>query len=149
LPDIFMISPIYYKDELVALAGNVAHHVDVGGMAPGSMSSKATEIFQEGLRLPAVRIRREGVLDDDMIRLLEKNVRTGKEVLGDIYAQLAANKLAEVRMIELFDRYSKEFVFSCMDEIMNYSDRRMRNAIKKIPTGTFEFEDFLEGDGIT
>jgi N-methylhydantoinase B len=149
LPDIFMISPIFYQGELVAIAANVAHHVDVGGMAPGSMSSKATEIFQEGLRLPAIRIRREGVFDDDMIRLLETNVRTKKEVLGDLYAQLAANNLAETRMVELFEKYSTNFVFACMEEIMNYSDRRMRAAIRNVPNGSFEFNDYLEGDGVS
>src|SRR5699024_7552460 len=117
LPDIFMISPIFRQGELIAIAANIAHHVDVGGMAPGSMSSKATEIFQEGIRLPAIRSRREGVFDDDMIRLLEANVRTKKEVLGDLYAQLAANNLAETRMIELLEKYSPEFVFDCMEEI--------------------------------
>ena len=149
LPDIFMISPIFHQNELVAIAANVAHHVDVGGMAPGSMSSKATEIFQEGLRLPAVRIRREGVFDDDMLRLLEANVRTKKEVLGDLYAQLAANNLAETRIVELIEKYSPDFVFACMEEIMNYSDRRMRAAIRNVPKGNFEFKDYLEGDGIT
>lgn len=149
LPDIFMISPVFYHEKLVALAANIAHHVDVGGMTPGSMSVKATEIFQEGLRIPAVRIRREGVLDEEMIRLLEKNVRTGKEVLGDIYAQLAANKVAETRLIELIDRYSVDYTVACMKEIMNYSDRRMRAAIRNVQNGIYEFEDVLEGDGIT
>lgn len=149
LPDIFMISPIFYHGELVGLAANIAHHVDVGGLTPGSMSVKATEIFQEGLRIPAVRIQREGVLDEEMIRLLEKNVRTGKEVLGDIYAQLAANKVAETRLIDLIEKHSVDFVFDCMEEIMNYSDRRMRAAIKQVPNGSYDFKDILEGDGIT
>lgn len=149
LPDIFMISPIFYHRELVGLAANIAHHVDVGGLTPGSMSVKATEIFQEGLRLPAVRIQREGVLDEEMIRLLEKNVRTGKEVLGDIYAQLAANNVAETRLIDLIEKHSVDFVFACMEEIMNYSDRRMKAAIKEVPNGSYQFKDILEGDGIT
>lgn len=149
LPDIFMISPICYKGELVAIAANIAHHVDVGGLTPGSMSVKATEIFQEGLRLPGVRIRREGVIDDDMMRLITTNVRTEKEVLGDIYAQLAANKVAETRVIELIEKHSADYVYECMKEIMNYSDRRMRAAIKEVPNGSYKFKDFLEGDGIT
>lgn len=149
LPDIFIISPIFYEGELVGLAANIAHHVDVGGITPGSMSVIATEIFQEGLRLPAIRIRKAGVLDTEVIRLLTANVRTGKEVMGDIFAQLAANKVAEVRLIELIEKYSKEHIFDCMEEIMDYSDRRMRNAIKKVQNGVYEFEDFLEGDGIT
>lgn len=149
LPDIFMISPIFYENELIALAANIAHHIDVGGISPGSMSVKATEIFQEGLRLPAIRIRKEGVLDNEIIRLLKKNVRTGEEVMGDIYAQLAANTVAENRMIELVKKYSKKYVNLYMKEIINYSDRRMRNAVKKVDDGTYTFEDYLEGDGIT
>lgn len=149
LPDIFMISPICYKGELIAIAANIAHHVDVGGLTPGSMSVKATEIFQEGLRLPGVRIRRKGIIDDDMIRLISTNVRTDKEVLGDIYAQLAANKVAETRIIELVEKHSVGHVHACMKEIMNYSDRRMRAAIQKVPNGSYSFQDFLEGDGIT
>jgi N-methylhydantoinase B len=149
LPDIFMISPIFYQEELVGLAANIAHHVDVGGLTPGSMSVKATEIFQEGLRLPAIRIQREGVLDKEIMRLLEKNVRTGKEVLGDIYAQLAANKVAETRLKDLLDKHSVNFIYACMAEIMNYSDRRMKAAIKEVPNGSYRFKDILEGDGIT
>lgn len=149
LPDIFMISPIYYKGNLIGIAANIAHHVDVGGLAPGSMSVKATEIFHEGLRLPALRVRKNGELDPEIIRLLEKNVRTGKEVLGDIYAQLAANTVAEKRLVDLVEKYSLDHVLESMKEIMAYSDRRMRAAVRQVKDGEYEFEDYLEGDGIT
>lgn len=149
LPDIFMISPIFYENKLIAIAANIAHHVDVGGISPGSMSVEATEIFQEGLRLPAIRIRKSGELDRELIRLLEKNVRTGDEVMGDIFAQLAANSVAEKRVTELVNKYSINHITYCMEEIMNYSDRRMRNAIKDVEKGVYEFKDYLEGDGIT
>lgn len=149
LPDIFMVSPIFHEGELVAIASNVAHHVDVGGLAPGSMSVKATEIFQEGLRLSGVRVRKGGKLDNEIIRLLKSNVRTGDEVLGDIYAQLAANSVAEQRLTDLIDKYSLEHIFNSMEEIINYSDRRMRAAVKEVPDGEYSFEDVLEGDGIT
>lgn len=148
LPDVFMISPIMYEGELVAIAANIAHHVDVGGIAPGSMSVKATEIFQEGLRLPGIKIRRKGVVNKEILRLIETNVRTSKEVTGDIYAQLAANNVGEKRIIDLIERYSVEYVSLCMDEIMNYSDRRMRAAIQNVQSGVYEYEDVLEGDGI-
>ncbi|MEK5444682.1 hydantoinase B/oxoprolinase family protein [Fredinandcohnia sp. FSL W7-1320] len=148
LPDIFMISPVFYQGKLAALAANIAHHVDVGGQTPGSMSVKATEIFQEGLRLPAIRVRKAGVLDNEVIRLLSSNVRTGKEVIGDLYAQLAANNVAETRLKEMFEKYSFEHTEACMKEIIEYSDRRLRVAIKEVPSGVYEFEDYLEGDGI-
>jgi N-methylhydantoinase B len=148
LPDIFMISPIFYEGELVAIAGNIAHHVDVGGLVPGSMSVKATEIFQEGIRLPGVKISQGGKINEDLLRLIKTNVRTGREVVGDIYAQLAANNVAEKRMIDLIDRYSVEHVHLSMEEIMDYSDRRMRAAIQTVPDGNYEFQDIIEGDGI-
>ncbi len=148
LPDIFMISPVFYDGELVAIAGNIAHHVDVGGLTPGSMSVKATEIFQEGLRLPGVKISEAGVMNDDLLRLIKTNVRTSKEVVGDIYAQLAANHVAEKRMVDLIDRYSVEHIHLSMKEIMEYSDRRMRAAIKAVPNGSYQFHDVIEGDGI-
>ncbi|WP_010277916.1 hydantoinase B/oxoprolinase family protein [Paenibacillus senegalensis] len=149
LPDIFMISPVFYEGKLVALAGSIAHHIDVGGMSPGSCSVNTTEIFQEGLRLPGVRIRKGGVMDEEMLRLLVTNSRTGKEMLGDLYAQLAANKIGETRLQELFERLTPEFTEMCMNELMNYSERRMRAAIRRVPDGTYTFEDYLEGDGIS
>ena len=149
LPDIFMISPIFRDGELIAIAANIAHHVDVGGLAPGSMSVKATEIFHEGLRLSGIRVRKEGEIDTEIIRLLKSNVRTGDEVLGDIYAQLAANSVAEQRLEDLIEKYSLDHIFDSMEEIINYSDRRMRAAVEEVPDGEYSFEDVLEGDGIT
>src|SRR5690625_4743428 len=131
LPDIFMISPVFYEGKLVAIAGNIAHHIDVGGISPGSCSVNSTEIFQEGLRLPIIRVRKNGELDQEILRLLEKNSRTGKEMIGDIYAQLAANSIGESRLKDLISENSVEFIEDCMNELMNYSERRLRNAIEK------------------
>jgi N-methylhydantoinase B len=149
LPDVFLISPVFFEGEVVAIIGNIAHHVDVGGITPGSMSVAATEIFQEGIRLPGIRIRKAGVLDQELLRFLTANVRTGKELLGDLYAQLAANNVGEIRLKELFSRYTIDYMEQCMEEIMNYSDRRMRAAIRNVPNGVYRFEDYLEGDGVT
>ncbi|HIV81124.1 MAG TPA: hydantoinase B/oxoprolinase family protein, partial [Candidatus Salinicoccus merdavium] len=106
-------------------------------------------IFHEGLRLSGIRVRKNGKLDNEIIRLLKSNVRTGDEVLGDIYAQLAANSVAEQRLADLIDKYSLDHIFNSMEEIINYSDRRMRAAVKEVPDGEYCFEDYLEGDGIT
>ncbi|WP_010531855.1 hydantoinase B/oxoprolinase family protein [Lentibacillus jeotgali] len=148
LPDVFLVSPVFYANELVAITANIAHHVDVGGMTPGSMSVKATEIFQEGLRLPAVRISKEGSIDDEVFRLIKTNVRTDVEVEGDLYAQMAANNVGANRLSDLFDRYGVPYLQMCMEEIMNYSDRRIRSAISQVPDGSYTFEDYLEGDGV-
>lgn len=149
LPDIFMISPVFYEGELVAITGNIAHHIDVGGISPGSCSVDSTEIFQEGIRLPIIRVRKNGVLDQEILRLLEKNSRTGKEMIGDIYAQLAANNIGESRLKDLIAENSVDFINDCMHELMNYSERRLKNAIKKVPDGVYTFEDYLEGDGLS
>src|SRR5699024_3397426 len=149
LPDIFMVSPVFFEGELIAITANVAHHIDVGGTSPGSCSVDTTEIFQEGLRIPPVRIRKEGKIDEETLSLIVRNSRTGTEMLGDVYAQIAANRIGENRLQELFSKYSTSYVQSCMNELMNYSERRMRSAIKKMKDGTYYFEDFLEGDGIS
>ncbi|OLS33888.1 5-oxoprolinase [Bacillus sp. MRMR6] len=148
LPDIFLISPVFVDGKIVAIAGNIAHHVDVGGMTPGSASTTATEIFQEGLRIPSVKIRNEGVINDDILRLFQANVRS-QETYGDLYAQIAANNIAETRLKELFARYQADFLEDCMNEIMDYSERRMKAAIKRVPNGEYSFEDYLEGDGLS
>lgn len=149
MPDVFIITPVYYEGTLVAVLGNIAHHTDIGGITPGSMSVSATEIFQEGLRIPGIRIRKTGVLDEELIRLLAANVRIPREFKGDLYAQLAASNVGELRLKELFSKYSVDFTEKCMLEIMNYADRRMRAAIRNVPNGTYTFEDYLDGDGIS
>lgn len=146
LPDIFLISPVFYEGEIVAIVANIAHHVDVGGMVPGSCSNNATEIFQEGLRIPPIFLSKENKLNQDFLRLFTANSRA-KEVLGDLYAQLGANQVGIKRLKELYDRYTVEYVNLCVEEIMDYSKRRMRTAIQRIENGCYEYEDYLEGNG--
>jgi len=148
LPDICIISPVYFKGKLVALLANLAHHVDIGGIAPGGMPANSTEIFQEGIRIPPIKIRKKRQVDEEILQLLIDNVRTGYATYGDLQAQLAANNVGERRLLELIKKYGREAVLLYMEEIINYSERRMRSAMKKIPRGSYSFEDYLEGDGI-
>ena len=120
----------------------------MGGFAPGSMPFGVTEIFQEGLQIPTVRLFRKGKLDRDLWALIAQNVRPRTEVRGDLLAQFAANNVAERRLTDLASRYGPEMVRRYLDEMLNYSERRMRAALKQIPEGTYEFEDSMEGDGI-
>ena len=120
----------------------------MGGFAPGSMPFGVTEIFQEGLQIPPVRLFRKGELDRDLWAMIAQNVRPRTEVRGDLLAQFAANNVAERRLIDLSSRYGSEMVRRYLDEMLNYSERRMRAALKQIPVGTYEFEDVMEGDGI-
>lgn len=148
LPDVFLITPVFYGKEMVAIVSNIAHHVDVGGIAPGSMSVNATEIFQEGLRLPGVKLMKQGQMDEDLLRLIQANVRTSRVTLGDLYAQAAANNVGAKRVTELVDKYGSAYFQAGLMAILDYSERRMRKALKEIPDGTYAFTDYLEGDGL-
>jgi len=149
LPDICMITPVFSEGRCLALLANLAHHVDVGGMTPGSMPTTATEIFQEGLRIPPVKIKKEGRVDESLLALITNNVRTGYEAKGDFQAQFAANTVGERRLQEMLGKYGPEMMTAYMEAIIDYAERRMRHHIRELPEGTFCFEDFLEGDGIS
>ncbi|MBW2057734.1 MAG: hydantoinase B/oxoprolinase family protein [Deltaproteobacteria bacterium] len=149
LPDICMITPVFVEGRCVALLANLAHHVDIGGISPGGMPTISTEIFQEGLRIPPVRLRKGGEIDDQIMALIMNNVRTSYETYGDFQAQLAANNVGERRLREIISRYGEPMVGFYMEEIINYSERRMRARIRELPKGVFCFEDFLEGDGLS
>ncbi len=149
LPDVVMITPVFLDGECVALLANLAHHVDIGGMVPGGMPTISTEIFQEGIRIPPVKLRKRGELDAEIMGLIANNVRTSYEMRGDFQAQMAANNVGERRIREVISRYGVDETRFYMDAIMDYAERRMTRAIKDVPEGTFTFEDYLEGDGLT
>ena len=149
LPDICMITPLFSGGECLALLANLAHHVDVGGMTPGSMPTISTEIFQEGLRIPPIKLRKGGQIDDQIMALIADNVRTRYETYGDFQAQMAANNVGERRLGEIVSKYGPEMTRFYMEEIINYAERRMRSQIQELPQGVYSFEDFLEGDGLS
>lgn len=149
LPDICIISPLFAEDRCMGILANLAHHVDIGGIAPGGMPTTSTEIFQEGLRIPPVRITRQGRVNEDLIALITTNVRTSREALGDIQAQLAANNVGQRRLKEIIAKYGREMTIHYMAELINYSERQMLARLTEMPTGVFTFEDYLEGDGLS
>jgi N-methylhydantoinase B len=148
LPDICMITPVFTHGKCAAIVANLAHHVDVGGIAPGGMPTVSREIFQEGIIIPPVRLKKNGNLDEEMLRLITSNVRTSYESKGDFSAQLAANNVGEKRLVEIVTKHGEDKISLYMNELIKYSKRRMLVAISKLPNGTFDFEDYLEGDGI-
>ncbi len=148
LPDITFVTPIFIERELIGFAANRAHHADVGGMRPGSIAGDATEIYQEGLRIPPVKLWRAGQLDRDLWSMILANVRTPHEREGDLRAQYAANEIGRQRMIEITQRYTISAMRSFFEEILDYAERRMRAAIAQIKRGRYEAEDFLDDDGI-
>jgi N-methylhydantoinase B len=149
LNDITLVSPVFHGGELIALVANLAHHVDVGGFAPGSMPFGVWETFQEGIQIPPVKIVQEGKVVEDILSLISVNVRTEVEFKGDMMAQIASNNKGEQRLTDLLNRFGLEMTLFYMEEGMNYSERRMRDGIRNIPNGSYSFEDFIEGDGFS
>jgi len=147
-PDIMIFSPIFYRHEMVAFAGNVAHHLDVGGKVPGSVGGDSTDIYQEGLRFAPVKFFSRGKQDKNVTTIIEKNVRNPRAVLGDLRAQTAANKTGEKRFLSTIERYGKGELLRYMAQLMDHSEKRTRAEISKIPSGKYESEDYLDNDGI-
>ena len=148
LPDIYVIKPIFIDDELEALSCVVAHHTDVGGIVPGSNSTNATEIYQEGLRIPTLKLYERGVRNDAIFAFIEYNVRVPDKVLGDLRAQLAAVTSGERAYLELLDRYGASTLRRYVDELLDYSERLARAEIAAIPDGVYEFADYIDHDSV-
>lgn len=149
LPDINYAMPIFEEGKLVAFICNIAHHADVGGMVPGSMAGGMSEIYQEGLRIPVMKLFRRGELQTDIMDLLLLNVRAPEERRGDHNAQIASCKLGARRFREVLEVHGIANVLTAFDEIINRTAQRMRAAFREIPDGTYRFEDFMDGDGIS
>lgn len=146
LPDINVIAPVFVRDELVAYVANIAHHADVGGMVPGSQASVCKSIFQEGLRIPPVRIMREGEVNTDVLDLILLNSRTPAERSGDLKAQFAANTVGIRSVLRLFERYGVDDTRETIAAYLDFTERRFRAAINRLPQGRYEAEDFLDGN---
>jgi len=147
LPDLTLIAPVYHEDELVGYASNKAHHVDVGGKAPGSIAGDSTELYQEGLIIPPVKFVHEGRIDEGIASLIRSNVRTPDVQMGDLRAQIAANNTGIKRLLELVGEYGLETVHASMGAVMDYSERRMRAEIGRMPSGVYEARDLMEDTG--
>lgn len=148
LPDIFMFKPLFRNDELIGFPAVVCHHTDVGGRVAGSNASDSTEIYQEGLRIPPLKLYEAGVPNETLFTLIEKNVRVPLKVLGDLRAQLAACHIAEREYLRLVDRYGLKELNGYLEELLNYTERLARAEIAAMPDGEYGFEDHIDNDGI-
>ena len=150
LPDITLVLPIFLQDKTrpAFYAATRAHHADVGGMYAGSMGP-AQEIYQEGLRIPPVLLFRAGELQHGVHALLLANVRTPAEREGDLAAQIGACRVGERRLVEMVEKYGLEKIDLLTEELLAYSERLMRAELRRMPAGSFEAEDFLDGDGVS
>lgn len=146
LPDLNVIAPVFHDGRIVAYVANIAHHADVGGMVPGSEAAVCESIFQEGLRLPPVRLMRQGEVAQDMFEVILLNSRTPEERKGDLNAQLAANRVG-IRAIEsLIARYGADVFEQALDSYLDFTERRFQAAVSDLPDGDYFSEDFLGGD---
>jgi N-methylhydantoinase B len=146
LPDINIIAPVFVDGRIVAYVANIAHHADVGGMVPGSEAAVCKTIFQEGLRIPPVRIVRESKPDRDLIEMILLNSRTPKERSGDLKAQFAANVVGTRAVTSLMQRYGVAEIEATVAAYLDFTERRFRAAISRLPRGTYVAEDYLDGD---
>ncbi|MBK9169423.1 MAG: hydantoinase B/oxoprolinase family protein [Bryobacterales bacterium] len=151
LPDITAVAPVFLKPDGAQpdfYLANRAHHADVGGMTPGSMPM-AREIYQEGLRIPPVKLVRAGLTDSGLLATILANVRTPVEREGDLRAQLMAIARGEARLREAAARYGAPRMASNARALLDYSERMCRAAIAKLPEGVYRFRDCLDNDGVT
>ena len=148
LPDVTFVAPVFASGEHVGFVANRAHHADVGGKEPGSLAGDACEIYQEGLRIPPVRLWKSGELDAELLDVLLLNVRTPDERWGDLRAQYAACRTGIERLRSLVDRHGAGRLAAAMNAILDYSERRMRAEIAGLPDGDVTFEDALDDDGV-
>jgi len=148
LPDVNLAMPCFVDGQLLGFLCNIAHHADIGGMTPGSMAGGMSEIYQEGLRIPLVRLFTAGELNQDIFDILLLNVRVPHERRGDYFAQVAACRLGSRRLNELALRYGRETLTATFTAIMDRTESRLRSGITQIPDGTYEFTDVLDNDGM-
>jgi N-methylhydantoinase B len=147
LPDITMVSPIFFKERLVGFAANRAHHSDVGGVAPGSMSALSKDVNQEGIRIPPIKLWEEGKANRQLLDFVLTNVRTPDERLGDLRAQRAANLVGTKRLTELLKKSSISSVESGMKQLIDYSEELMVKKIRELPRESASAVDYLDDDG--
>ena len=147
LSDVGLVMPIFFDGEIVAFSANKAHWTEVGGKDPGSFSNDATDIFQEGLQFPSVKLFNEGEINQAIVDIIEANVRFPELSLGDMWAQVAALKTGEKRVKELCEKHGKELFLSSVDYLLDHGEQLARQELSKLPKGTFNAEGFIDDDG--
>lgn len=147
LSDVSIIYPVFYKKELIAFTVNKAHWTELGGTFPGSVSTVATEIYQEGLHFPFIKIKSEGILNDSIIDLIKGNVRLPDSTLGDLFAGIAAAEVGAKRVISIIEKYGLTTYKKAKEDFLDYGERMCIEALKEIPNGVYEGESAIEDNG--
>lgn len=147
LPDFVAFQPIFADGRRVAISASIVHHVDVGGGAPGSYFAGATEVYQEGLRLPPVKLAEAGAIKPEILNIIRTNSREPEKIAGDVHAQVACLAVGQAAIGRLTSRYGAETLVQAMEEIVAQSERAMREVISALPVGVYSFEDYVDDDG--
>jgi N-methylhydantoinase B len=148
LSDVAQIMPIFYNGEVVAFSANKGHWTEVGGMAAGSWTTNSTEVYQEGLQLPCIKLYQGGEIDPSLVDLIAANVRTPDMTLGDMYAQAASVRLGAKRFQEMCDRYGLDLVQAGIEALLDHGEEMTRQELAKLPEGVYEAVDYIDDDGI-
>ena len=148
LPDIALIKPVFIQGRPIALSACMTHHQDVGGMSPGSVPTNATEIFQEGIRIPPLKYVAAGALNKTLVKMLRQNVRIPDNFFGDLNAQVAACNVGERRLQELAAGYGENTLSAIFGALLDRSETLTRHALSQLPAGEYHYEDFLDNDGV-
>jgi N-methylhydantoinase B/oxoprolinase/acetone carboxylase alpha subunit len=148
LPDITLFVPVYAGGRVVAFSVATVHHQDVGGMAPGSIPTNATEIYQEGLRIPPLKYRDAGKINETLEQMLRYNIRLSDTFMGDLHAQLAACTVGARRLDDLCRKYGAQALMRMFEVLLDRSEAMTRAALRKLPDGTFRYVDYLDNDGV-
>lgn len=146
LPDFHLLKPYFYKGELICFSWTFIHSSDVGGLVPGSIAPSAYDIFQEGLRLPPLKLYRAGRLNEDVMTIILANSRIPYHNKGDLQALVAAMNVAEKRLDDTIEKYGLDNVREGIADLLNYGEMRARDIIRQIPEGSYEVTDYLEMD---
>lgn len=148
LMDVKFVKPFFYRGKLFAWLANTGHWPDTGGMVPGGFSARATEVEQEGLRLPPVKLYKRGVLDEEILSIILSNIRVADQRIGDIKAQSAALHTGEIRLTELLDRYGADVVEEAIGTLRRSAAQQMRAKIASIPEGEYHGTAIVDSDGV-
>lgn len=147
--DLQTFAPVFFDGELVGFVGSIAHHADMGGAVPGGVAGGMTEIYMEGLRLPMVKLYKAGKEDEEIVGIISNNIRIPAKTLGDIRAQVACCYVGVRRVVEIFKKYGKDRVRQASRLLMDYSERRIREGLARIPDGDYTGFDYIDDDGVS
>jgi N-methylhydantoinase B len=147
--DVCLVRPVLFNGRVIAFAVSVTHWIEIGGAVPGSIPPDATEIFQEGLQLPGVRVYDAGRRNEALIDLIAANIRLPRTGLGDLNAGLAAVSIGERRLLDACERYGVDLVLASFERVLEHGEQTARAALRRIPNGVYRAAGVIDGDGVT